>query len=146
MSSTEKPGAAMKPRRPYLLRALHEWIVDSDCTPHLLVDAERPGVIVPRNFVQDGRIVLNVAPRAVRGLQFDDAWVTFECRFGGAPMQVELPMESVLAIYARETGAGMAFEAEPAAATEGDGDRGGDDEPPDGSGSSGNGPNLRVVK
>lgn len=140
--------AEMKPQRPYLLRALYEWIVDSGCTPHLLVDAERPGVVVPRSFVEDGRIVLNVAPRAVRGLDFHEAWVCFECRFGGAPMQVELPMEAVLAVYASETGAGMAFEgaerlAEHASRKRDDGE----DDPSDGTDPpGGGGPNLRVVK
>jgi len=143
-STTGPPKVEMKPQRPYLLRALYEWIVDSGCTPHLLVDAERPGVAVPRSFVQDGRIVLNVAPRAVRGLDFHDAWVCFECRFGGAPMQVELPMASVLAIYARETGAGMAFEEDEGRAGAEAGGHG-DDGPPDGTGGPG-GPNLRVVK
>lgn len=100
----------MKPQRPYLLRALYEWIVDSDCTPHLLVDATFPGVLVPANVVQDGRVVLNVAPRAVQALVLADDHIAFECRFAGRPTPVELPPEAVLAIYAKENGAGMAFE------------------------------------
>ncbi len=133
-------AATMRPRRPYLLRALYEWIVDSGCTPHVLVDARVPGVVVPEGYVDDGRIVLNVAPRAVRGLELADETVSFEGRFGGAPMRVELPMASLMAIYARETGAGMVFDSDPALERDG-GD--GDDEPP---GGGEGGPNLRVVK
>lgn len=105
----------MKSQRPYLLRALYEWIVDSDCTPHLLVDAGFPGVIVPMEVVQDGRVVLNVAPRAVQEFMIADDYVGFECRFSGRPAAVEFPPDAVLAIYAKENGAGMAFEpVEPA--------------------------------
>lgn len=100
----------MKSQRPYLLRALYDWIVDSDCTPHLLVDAQFPGVIVPSEVVQDGRVVLNVAPRAVQAFIIADDYIGFDCRFGGRPATVEFPPEAVLALYAKENGAGMAFE------------------------------------
>jgi len=105
----------MKPRRPYLLRAMHEWISDSQCTPHLVVDAGFAGVEVPRQYVQDGKIVLNVSWSATAQLQLGNDEVSFSGRFGGASMHVRVPLEAVLAIYARETGQGMIFadEAEP---------------------------------
>ncbi|HAS22512.1 MAG TPA: ClpXP protease specificity-enhancing factor, partial [Idiomarina loihiensis] len=99
--------------RPYLLRALYEWIVDNDLTPHLVVDATIVGTVVPQNFVSEGQIVLNISPTAVQGLQLADHEVRFNARFGGQPMQVVVPMTAALAIYARENGAGAMFEAEP---------------------------------
>ncbi|MCM2310716.1 MAG: ClpXP protease specificity-enhancing factor [Steroidobacteraceae bacterium] len=105
----------MKSRRPYLLRAMHEWISDSQCTPHLVVDAGVTGVEVPRQYVQDGKIVLNVSWSATAQLQLGNDELSFSGRFGGASMQVRIPIAAVLAIYARETGQGMIFadEAEP---------------------------------
>ena len=102
----------MRTRRPYLLRAMHEWIVDSDCTPHIVVDASVPGVEVPRQYVQDGRIVLNVSASATSGLALGNDEVRFRGRFGGAAMDVRVPVEAVLAVYARETGQGMIFPEE----------------------------------
>lgn len=103
----------MTPKRPYLLRALYEWIVDNNLTPHLVVDATIVGTVVPQNFVSEGQIVLNISPTAVQGLQLADHEVRFNARFGGQPMQVVVPMTAALAIYARENGAGAMFEAEP---------------------------------
>ena len=105
----------MKARRPYLLRAMHEWISDSQCTPHLVVDAGFAGVEVPRQYVQDGKIVLNVSWSATAQLQLGNEELSFSGRFGGASMLVRIPIAAVLAIYARETGQGMIFadEAEP---------------------------------
>lgn len=108
--------------RPYLIRALYEWLVDNNLTPHLLVDAEKPDVIVPQAFVEEGRIVLNVAPTAVRNLTLGNDYVTFNARFGGTPMDVVVPPEAVLGIYARENGRGMLFPDEAPAE---------DDTPPD---------------
>jgi stringent starvation protein B len=98
--------------RPYLLRALYEWIVDNDCTPHIIVDATLPRVDVPMQYVKDGQIVLNLSPSAVIELQLGDDCVSFNGRFGGRPMDVFIPMKAVLGVYARENGQGMAFEAE----------------------------------
>jgi stringent starvation protein B len=95
--------------RPYLIRALYEWLVDNDLTPHLLVDAEKRDVIVPRQFVEEGRIVLNVTPSAVRGLVLGNDYITFNARFGGTPMDVVVPPDAVLGVYARENGRGMLF-------------------------------------
>lgn len=100
----------MTPSRPYLVRAINEWLVDNNLTPHVLVDATRPGVQVPTAYVQDGRIVLNVAPGAVRDLFIRNEALSFSARFGGMPMQVSVPMAAVLAIYARENGQGMFFD------------------------------------
>lgn len=102
----------MKSSRPYLVRALYEWIVDNDCTPHLLVNAEFAGVQVPAGFASDGQIVLNVSPTAVRHLHMDNEAVSFEGRFAGVPQSLYIPAAAVLAIYARENGQGMVFDAE----------------------------------
>ena len=102
-------GHAMKARRPYLLRAIHEWITDSLCTPHIVVDAGITGVEVPRQFVQDGKIVLNVSWTATANLRMTNDEVSFSGRFGGTSMSVSVPITAVLAIYARETGQGMIF-------------------------------------
>lgn len=95
--------------RPYLIRALYEWLVDNDLTPHLLVDAEDESVIVPKQYVEDGRIVLNVSPSAVRGLELGNDAISFNARFSGKPMDVFVPPSAVLGIYARENGRGMLF-------------------------------------
>ncbi len=99
----------MTSNRPYLIRALFEWILDNGMTPHLLVDAEHPGATVPREFVEEGRIVLNVAPSAVNGLVIGNDLISFSARFGGVARQVELPPRAVLGLYARENGHGMLF-------------------------------------
>lgn len=99
----------MNSRRPYLLRAIHEWISDSNCTPHLVVDATQADVDVPHQFVKDGKIVLNVSWSATAQLKMGNDAVTFSGRFGGASTNVWVPIAAVLAIYARETGQGMIF-------------------------------------
>ncbi len=108
----------MTPRRPYMLRAFYEWLVDNELTPHLVVEAELPGVRVPEQFIQDGQIILNIAPRAVGNLEMSNEAITFNARFGGTPHSVIVPMHAVQAIYARENGAGTMFEPEEAYLTE----------------------------
>lgn len=103
---------AQKPKRPYLLRALYDWIVDSDYSPYLLVSVESDAVRVPSEYVSEGKIVLNVAPMAVRDLDLGNEAITFSGRFGGRPFPIEVPLSSVQAIYAKETGEGMMFEPE----------------------------------
>jgi len=131
--------------RPYLLRAIYDWIVDSGFTPHLLIDGDDPMVEVPDLARKDGKVVLNVSPSAVRDLIMDNELVTFVARFGGVSRAVSVPTTAVQAVYARENGRGMMFPD--------DEDLGGDDE----SGSDGpddNGktpprpkrPSLKVVK
>ena len=102
----------MTSHRPYLLRALYSWIADNGLTPHLLVDAARPGVQVPRHAVKDGRIVLNVAELDVAGLEMGNDLIRFSARFGGISHAVSVPVAAVLAIYARENGQGMALPPE----------------------------------
>lgn len=99
----------MKPRRPYLLRALHEWITDSGETPHIVVDAGVEGVVVPRPYVKEGKIVLNVGFNATQAMQLGNDAISFEARFGGASFAVYVPVRAVLGIYSRETGQGMIF-------------------------------------
>ena len=100
----------MTPNRPYLIRAMHEWICDNGLTTHLAVDAHYPGTEVPQEFVQDGQIVLNIAPRAVTAFEAGNEAITFSARFGGVPRTVYVPVEAVMAVFARENGQGMAFE------------------------------------
>jgi stringent starvation protein B len=98
--------------KPYLLRALHEWILDSHCTPHLVVDALLQGVLVPPEYVKDGQIVLNVSPSAVVGLSMGQEEITFNARFGGIARNICVPVRAVQGIYARENGQGMMFPPE----------------------------------
>jgi|TARA_B110000908_G_scaffold43424_1_gene52852 stringent starvation protein B len=102
----------MSPNRPYLLRAFFDWIVDNDCTPHIIVDAHHPMVAVPQEFVKDGQIVLNIAPRAVTNLSLDGDDVQFSARFNGMPVDIYVPIAGVLGIYAQENGQGMVFDQE----------------------------------
>lgn len=97
----------MTSNRPYLLRALYQWIGDNSMTPHLLVDATRDGVQVPASTVKEGRVVLNIAARAVANLDLGNRDVRFKARFGGVSQSVVVPMPAILAIYAQETGQGM---------------------------------------
>ena len=129
--------SGMTPNRPYLLRAMHEWIVDNGLTPQIVVDAEHELVRVPASRVRDGKIVLNISAAAVRGLRLGNEWVEFSARFGGTPFDVAVPVRAVLAIMARENGVGMSFPEPPC------------DEPPPGGPPSPEPrgrPNLRVVK
>jgi len=102
----------MTSNRPYLLRAMYDWIADNDMTPYILVDASAPGVTVPKSAVKDGRIVLNIAARAVSQLELGKEHVRFMARFSGVSQVVEVPMAAILAIYAQENGQGMMFPAD----------------------------------
>jgi stringent starvation protein B len=103
----------MTSSRPYMIRALYEWIVDNDCTPHILVDAHAEGVQVPQQHVnKDGQIILNINPSAVQGLVIGLENISFSARFGGLPTDLFIPCHAVLGIYARENGQGMVFETE----------------------------------
>ena len=100
----------MNSSRPYLINALIDWIADNDCTPFVVVATGVDGVEVPREYVEQNRIVLNISPRAVRNFDMADGAMTFDSRFGGRPFRVVAPLSAVVAIYAKETGQGMAFE------------------------------------
>jgi len=102
----------MTSNRPYLLRAMYEWIADNGMTPYILVDAAAPGVNVPKSAIKDGRIVLNIAARAVAQLELGKDRVRFMARFSGVSQAVEAPMSAILAIYAQENGQGMMFPTE----------------------------------
>lgn len=111
----------MTSSRPYLIRAIHDWIIDNGMTPHIVVNAEIDGVHVPMEYVKDGQISLNISASAVHGLSIDNDWILFDARFSGKSFQVSVPIRSVVAIFARENGAGMSFGEEEQ----------GDDLPPD---------------
>jgi stringent starvation protein B len=102
----------MTPNQPYLLRAFYEWIVDNNLTPYIVVDAHYAGAQVPQEFVQDGQIVLNVSPASTGNLQLGLSEVMFDARFGGVPRNIVVPCPAILAIYAKENGAGTVFTVE----------------------------------
>lgn len=148
----------MKPQRPYLLRALYDWIVDSGEVPFIVVDAQVEGVVVPTEHVENGQIVLNLGPNAVRDLQLGDEYVMCSGRFSGVAMELAVPVHAIRAIYARDTGAGMAFPEESGPEGPGpdgpnddgptppDPDQGpGGDKPDDSGDKPGGKPGLRVV-
>ncbi|MAT94727.1 MAG: ClpXP protease specificity-enhancing factor [Halioglobus sp.] len=128
----------MTSSRPYIMRALYEWIVDNECTPYVLVDASASDVSVPRQFVKDDQIVLNISPDAVVDLDITNQAVSFNGRFGGVATDVYVPIAAVVGIYARENGQGMVFEPE-------DPSEPPDDEPPQPRKSERR-PSLRIVK
>ncbi len=131
----------MTSSRPYLIRAMYQWIADNGMTPHLLVDVSVDGVQVPTEHVQNGKIILNIAPMAISSLVLGDAEVTFSARFSGKTMELYIPIDSVLALYAKENGQGMMFSEDDGAISAPDGDN--DDDPgPD----KPKRPSLRVVK
>ncbi|SJM91589.1 ClpXP protease specificity-enhancing factor [Crenothrix polyspora] len=127
----------MTPLKPYLIRSIYEWIIDNDCTPHLLVDATHKKAILPMQFIDDGKIVLNIKPAAVDALSLGNEEIEFNARFSGKSMYILAPMKAILAIYAKESGKGMVFDAE------GVDDNDSDDLPPD---TPPTRPALRVVK
>lgn len=99
-------------KRPYFIRALHDWIVDSGFTPYLLVDATVDQVMVPQEFVEEGKIVLNLNPKAIRHLMLGNNEITFRAMFSGRAHHIYLPMYAIMAVYAKENGEGMAFSAD----------------------------------
>ena len=121
----------MTSSRPYLLRAVYEWIADNSLTPQIVVDVQQDGVRVPSAYVREGKIVLNISPTAVRGLSLGNEAVEFSARFGGASYDVVAPVQAILAIMARENGTGMSFPETPV-----------DSQPPKPQGR----PSLKVVK
>jgi stringent starvation protein B len=131
----------MTSSRPYLVRAIYQWITDNGMTPHLLVDAEIDGVMVPLEHVQNGKIILNIAPMAISGLVLGDTEITFNARFSGKSQGLFVPIDAVLAIYAKENGQGMMFSEDDGAVSASDND---DDPEPDPD--KPKRPSLRVVK
>ncbi len=121
--------------KPYLIRSIYEWIIDNDLTPHLLVDAKDSRTILPQEFIEDGKIVLNIRPEAIHGLYLGNEDIEFNARFSGKPMHIATPISAVLAIYAKENGKGMIFDQEET-----------EDEPPPPEKKPSTRPNLRIVK
>lgn len=110
----------MTSTRPYLMRALYDWIVDNQLTPYIVVNAEAAGVQVPMQYVEAGRIVLNISPTAAQGLQIGNEWLEFNARFSGVARVVTTPIQAVMAIYAKENGRGMVFGEEDGGNDDGD--------------------------
>ena len=139
-------GQTMTSSRPYLVRALYEWLVDNELTPFLLVNALKEGVQVPSAFIEDDKIILNISPSAVTGLMLGNDEVLFSARFSGQAMDLSVPIDAILAIYAKENSQGMIFNEE-----------GPTDMPPSGGSDSADGgkepspaakkrPSLKIVK
>lgn len=104
----------MTPKEPYLIRAFHQWILDNDCTPYMVVDSRQPNVMVPQEFIQaDGQITLNISPGATGSLSLGDEAIEFSGRFSGVPHRLYIPCAAVLAIFAKETGEGTGFAVPP---------------------------------
>lgn len=114
MNGSDVKAMAMTSNRPYLMRALYDWISDNNLTPYMLVDAQFPGIQAPNGIAKDGRIVLNTAARAVSHLQIGKEAISFSARFGGVSHAIHVPLAGILAIYAQENGQGMMFPAEDA--------------------------------
>ncbi len=141
--------ARILPKRPYLLRAMHQWILDCGNTPHVIVDADRAGSELPRAYVKEGKIVLNVSPSATQRLMIGNDEVQFDARFSGVVHHVRFPVSAVLGIYARETNEGMVFSEqdlgpEPPAGPQGPGGPGSGPKPPEDT--PPRRPQLKVVK
>ncbi|MEW8029818.1 MAG: ClpXP protease specificity-enhancing factor [Candidatus Thiodiazotropha sp.] len=129
----------MSSNRPYLIRALYDWLVDNGTTPYLMVNTEVEGVVVPGQFVEEGRIILNVDPSAVSGLDLGNDWISFSARFSGKAEEILIPPAAVMGIYAKENGQGMLFPEEEVNL---DSDPGDDPDPT----TPGKRPSLKVVK
>jgi stringent starvation protein B len=112
--------APMTSSRPYLIRAIHQWVGDNGLTPYILVNAESPEAVLPQQFIENGKIVLNVSATAVSNLHIDNDWLLFSARFNGKAMDISIPIKAILAIYAKENGQGMVL----------DRDEDGDETPP----------------
>jgi stringent starvation protein B len=123
--------------KPYMIRAVYEWIVDNGLTPHLLVNAANNHGVLPMDYVEDGKIVLNIRPQAVEALSLGNEAIEFNARFNGKAMLISASVNAVMAIYAKENGKGLVFDQE---------DGGGNDEPPPEEKPSSGKPALRVIK
>ncbi len=149
---SKNDAVPMSSNRPYLLRAIYDWISDNSLTPYVLVDAGFAGVRVPPQVIKNGQVVLNLAMRAVANLDLGNEWISFQARFSGVSQTIQIPVQAVLALYAQENGQGMMFPADeegsdtppPRPAPESDeatpGGDGDDNKPKRGA------PHLRVVK
>jgi stringent starvation protein B len=128
----------MTSSKPYLVRALYEWILDNDTTPYILVDTSSEQVLIPPGIANDGKVVLNLAPQAIQNLEMTNEHVSFSARFNGVAENIYCPIDSLMAIYARENGEGMMFPAEETEAESESSPSPYDDKP--------KGPTLTVIK
>jgi stringent starvation protein B len=128
----------MTPSKPYLVRALYEWILDNDKTPYILVDTGNDEVLIPAGIANDGKVVLNLAPQAIQNLEMTNDYLSFSARFNGVAENIFCPIGSLMAIYARENGEGMMFPAEDSSDDTGEVDKPSGDKP--------KGPTLKVIK
>ena len=134
------------PTLPYLIRAIREWAMDNGLTPQLLIDAGVDGVVIPEGHVRDGKIVLNVHTQAVKALELGNEFITFSARFGGTSQAIKLPIQSVLAVFARENGQGIFFQGEETQHQIGQSAGDSDELPPNGQSSGPRPPYLRLVE
>jgi stringent starvation protein B len=140
---------SMTSHRPYLVRALNDWILENRCTPYIVVNAFESGVQVPQNYVKDGQIILNISPVAVQGLVISNEGIEFNGRFGGIPTRVYVPTSAIMGIYARENGQGMIFDQDtppPVTPPTGPGGKSDNSAGKDGAVRQPPRPSLRVVK
>ena len=135
----------MTPNKPYLIRALYEWLADNDATPYLLVDTTHDGVIIPPGIDQDGQVVLNIAMSAVHKLEMSNTQISFSARFGGVAQDLFIPVEAVMAIYSKEDGAGMMFADSQTKSTAEQADQSSQDSSSASSSSSQSRPTLKLV-
>ena len=114
MSNTSRPfeGPSAGPAKPYLIRAIYEWSLDEGLTPQVMVDVNVSGVEAPVSYAKDGKIVLNLHPSSIRGLDIGNEYLLFSARFAGRAENITLPITAIMAIYARENGQGMVFQAD----------------------------------
>jgi len=98
--------------KPYLIRSIHDWIIDNNLTPHILVDATHPQAVLPEDYIEDNKIVLNLRPAAIHDLSLDNETIEFDARFNGQSLHILVPVPAVMAIYAKENGRGMVFDQE----------------------------------
>jgi len=132
-----KQTQSVNSSRPYLLRAINEWLIDNDLTPHLLVNAEHKDALVPLDYVDEGKIVLNLSPSAIQQLVMDNDAISFNARFGGKATNIYIPIEACMALYAKENGKGMVFNEEK---------NDGPDKPDDAEKKELSKPSLKIVK
>ena len=125
----------MTSSKPYLVRALYEWILDNETTPYILVDASVDKLQIPPGIATEGKVVLNLAPQAIQDLEIANEYIAFSARFSGVAQEIYCPMSSLMAIYARENGEGMMFPAEES-----------EDETPQAEDDKPKGPTLKVIK
>jgi stringent starvation protein B len=149
MSTNET--TSMSSNRPYLLRAIYDWISDNNLTPYVLVDAGFEGVRVPPQVIKNGQVVLNLAMRAVANLDLGNEWISFQARFSGVSQAIHIPVQAVLALYAQENGQGMMFPADEGGDAPSSSPAEADDAPSPDDGAGGDkpkrgAPHLRVVK